>query len=415
VGPIALFDKSFLQSLSIDESIWFDHHFTANVCPMFYVETLADLKKSTIPDRTQAQEVRIIADKFPEMSGSPCAHHQTLCLANLMGEPIPMEGQIPLAGGRFVKAEGRTAAIYDLPPETEAFARWQRGEFLEVEHSFAERWRLAVSTLDLEKVAKQFRAIGVDGKTCNTLSDAKKIADEFVAGREKPFDRMLLASLFFSVPEEMRSPLLERWSIAGYPPLAEYAPYAAHVLTVEVFFQLALAARLIASERPSNRLDISYLFYLPFCMLFVSSDRLHRKCAPLFLKGNQEFVWGPDLKESLRGLNSHYAELPEEVKEKGVVAFADKPPDSESLVAKLWDRYCPGWKRTRDTEVRMNAPTDKAVLEEYRKIVEAPSAAPEEVNLASMDVDAFSVRRLVRIRKGNWRLLPKDLEVYDEI
>jgi hypothetical protein len=41
----ALFDKSFLQSLSVDESVWFDRHFAPVVCPVFYAETLADLAK----------------------------------------------------------------------------------------------------------------------------------------------------------------------------------------------------------------------------------------------------------------------------------------------------------------------------------------------------------------------------------
>lgn len=46
IGPIFLFDKSFLQSLSVDESVWFNNFFICNVCPIFYCETLADLGKS---------------------------------------------------------------------------------------------------------------------------------------------------------------------------------------------------------------------------------------------------------------------------------------------------------------------------------------------------------------------------------
>lgn len=30
MGPIVLFDKSFLQALSVDEAVWFDHFFLAN-------------------------------------------------------------------------------------------------------------------------------------------------------------------------------------------------------------------------------------------------------------------------------------------------------------------------------------------------------------------------------------------------
>ena len=95
MGPITLFDKSFLQSLSVDESVWFDHFFLTNVCPLFFVENLADLGKLTAKGRTAEQEVRKIADKFPEMRGSPCAFHTDLCAAKLLGYEIPMTGQIP--------------------------------------------------------------------------------------------------------------------------------------------------------------------------------------------------------------------------------------------------------------------------------------------------------------------------------
>jgi len=71
--PLALFDKSFLQSLSLDESVWFDHFFHAIVCPLFYVETLADLDKPVKEGKTPQGEVRIIAEKFPEAHGDTIA------------------------------------------------------------------------------------------------------------------------------------------------------------------------------------------------------------------------------------------------------------------------------------------------------------------------------------------------------
>ena len=66
MGPTILFDKSFLQSLSLDEAVIFDHFFIALICPMFYVETLADLGKSVRPGRTPEDEVRIIAGSAPK-------------------------------------------------------------------------------------------------------------------------------------------------------------------------------------------------------------------------------------------------------------------------------------------------------------------------------------------------------------
>lgn len=76
MGPTVLFDKSFLQSLSLDESVWFDHFFLSVVSPIFYVETLADLAKKDSARRAE-DEVRIIASKFPELGGTPCAHRLT--------------------------------------------------------------------------------------------------------------------------------------------------------------------------------------------------------------------------------------------------------------------------------------------------------------------------------------------------
>ena len=110
MGPVTLFDKSFLQSLSVDESVMFDHFFLVNLCPIFYNETLADLDKNVRKGRTPEQEVGIIADKFPEMHGMPCAYHRHLCFGELLGYPIPMTGQIPLAGGRRVE---KNAVAFD--------------------------------------------------------------------------------------------------------------------------------------------------------------------------------------------------------------------------------------------------------------------------------------------------------------
>ncbi|MBA2350475.1 MAG: hypothetical protein H0V78_01420 [Burkholderiales bacterium] len=147
MGPITLFDKSFLQSLSVDESLWFDHFSIPNICPLFYVETLADLEKSVREGRTQEQEVGIIAEKTPVMHGAPCADHVQMCIGDLLGHRVPMTGQIPVAGGRLVKSGGKSGIVFNESPEAEAFSRWQRGQFLDIERKFARVWREALTQL----------------------------------------------------------------------------------------------------------------------------------------------------------------------------------------------------------------------------------------------------------------------------
>lgn len=48
MAPTALFDKSFLQALNVDEAVLLDAFFLPVICPMFYVETLADLSKKPL-------------------------------------------------------------------------------------------------------------------------------------------------------------------------------------------------------------------------------------------------------------------------------------------------------------------------------------------------------------------------------
>lgn len=411
MGPITLFDKSFLQSLSLDESVWFDHFFSPVVCPLFYVETLADLDKPVRSGRTPEQEVGIIADKFPEMHGTPNVQHVTACTGELFGHRVPMRGQILLTEGRPVKAGGQTGIVVEETSESKAFSRWQRREFADIERDQAKGWREMVTNLDLNEMGVRFRKLGIDGKTCKTLGQAKEFAEQIVSSTDKPFDRMQLALLFLNIDPYYYRDILKRWSTTNYQPLNRYAPYVAYVYTVELFFQIALAANLISSERPSNRVDIGYLFYLPFSMAFVSNDKLHQKCAPLFLRNNQQFFWGPELKECLREINEHYGQLSDEEKEKGVMSFASDPPkEGDFLITKIWDSYFPSWKERKEVDLTDKNIKHDELLAHLKKFQDAPTLSKDEVDFEYSDVDSISLKRMVKKRKGSWFQVPKDLE-----
>ena len=173
-----------------------------------------------------------------------------------------MTGQVPLTGGRFVKSEGKVGVVYEESHEAKALSRWNAGKFLDVERLFAQDWRAMLIALDLGEVAKSFKSVGNDGKTCKSLEEARAIAQSLVSGRDKPFDRMKLALTFLGARPEVHRPILERWSIAGYPPISTYAPYAAYVVSVDVFFQVALAAGLIS--QPPTRIGLTLRIFSIF-------------------------------------------------------------------------------------------------------------------------------------------------------
>jgi hypothetical protein len=401
MGPITLFDKSFLQSISLDEAVWFDRFFLSVVCPIFFVETLADLAKEPSKHGPAETVVKHIAQKFPEMGGSPCAFHADIAINDLLGFHVPMDGRVPRAGGRPVKS----GTVYDPTPEDLAFSRWQKSEFHDVEKIAAATWRKSLAELDLGKVASELRSVGVDGKSCKSLEQARSIAQSVVSNTTNVLAVLSLASEFLHVPQQLHSPIIETWKREGRRALNVFAPYAAHVVAVEVFFQMALAANLIATNRPSNRTDIAYLFYLPFSMLFVSSDNLHRRTVPLFMRQNQEFVWGIDLKSGLNTVNAHFLGLPEHVREKGIMSFASVPPEGNA-VADLWNRHMRRNIRD-DPKFERHPENDAELLKRLKDFRKQPTLEPGHASEPKEDM--ISIARSVRRKRGNWWQVPKDL------
>ena len=99
MAPILIFDKSTLESLSVDEAVWLDTHYLPNITPLFLVETLADLEKEVRAGRRPEDVVGRLADKTPPRA-RPNAYHAGLCIANLLGSPVDMDGRIFITGGR---------------------------------------------------------------------------------------------------------------------------------------------------------------------------------------------------------------------------------------------------------------------------------------------------------------------------
>jgi len=409
MGPIALFDKSFLEGLNVDEAVLFDFFFYPVTCPIFYVETLADLDKPANRGRTAEEVVGSIAFKTPQMHGGPNVYHRTLVLENLMGREIPMTGQIMVAGGIPVQVNGETGVVFRKMPEAEAFSRWQQGEFEEIERAFATQWRQELRTLSLHDVAAQAKHYGLDLNSCRTIEEAQELAD-LVISSLPPKLQVMFAIDKFHVPAELREPVLQIWQAAGEPILAEFAPYAHFVLRTQVFFEVALATGKISADRPSNLNDIAYLFYLPFCMVFLSTDRLHRTCAPLFMRPDQQFLWGEDVKADLQANHVALMELPEAERNRGLLSMSPRPQEG-GLIASV---YKTQFKVPRETPSRPFPRSDgvdrelAAKLRSFNEAATHQSGAPQSFN--PNDAQSMTIERYVHKRRGSWFQVPHDTQ-----
>ena len=416
LGPITIFDKSALQALSLDEAVWFDNFYLANITPLFFVETLADLEKIDAKRRAPEQVVGNLAAKTP-VGGVPNVHHGSLCAAEMLGHGFKMGlGRPVVAGGQPVATSLQRGIMLQPAPEAEALERWQRAEFLETERFFARKWRRALSDIDLQAIYERYRP--APGARLPDLSAAKEIAEQMVRQDGRRFATLKLAMDSIAAPAALRRAIIARWKTLGGPALPDFAPFTAHVMTVDLFFNLAIGSDLIGRERASNKVDLAYLYYLPFCMVFVSNDRLHERCVPYFLTEHkaivdrheltvrQEFVSGRDLKTDLAKLDAHYSALPAAVRDRGVMAFAkDPPPDTDFLVTRLWDRFLPKWRENPTLEP-LSPEMHSKMLEAVKEMERAQPLTAEAAGDLDADTAGFIMRRMrVPPRRGKWRIV----------
>ena len=417
-GPILIFDKSTLQALNPDEAQWLDNFFMSNITPLFYIETLADLEKEVRKGKTPEQVVGEIAYKSPDMQAHPNLHHLTLVWGELTGKgAIRMVGFPIEGGGQFVTLEGATGVIYRQSPEAEAFHRWQQGDFLELERGMAKKWRRELASIDLAAMASSFKGIYEQAGRPHELTEIKLLAESVIDGPDQ--ETVLRLGLELTIGYgERGDEILARWNAAGRPSIRTYAPYLTHILTVDLLFYLAMAASQIGSQRSSNKADMAYLYYLPFCMVFTSRDNLLVRTAPLFLRADQSFVHGDDLKADLKKLDLHYDALPEEEKKRGVYSFAAYPPDDDSyLVTQLWKKHMtppsisqqpPSQFEGKTVYVPPAGSDPNEIIQALDDFEKNAVPLPPETPVAMDEAAIVQYTRFIRPKKGKWVRVPQD-------
>jgi hypothetical protein len=407
-GPILIFDKSALQALSVDEANWLDNFFMTNITPLFFAETLADLEKEIRDGRSPEQVVGNLALKTPDMSATACAHHWKIMSGVLAGREMPMDGRIPRDFGQVVNLDGKAGIFYAKGQEEEALERWYQGEFLDVERQIAKQWRRGLSAVNYDELYPFFEKWFHIGKP-KTEAEVKRLAEAYIDGSPTAAS-LVFGMTMLGVIDEAQTIVMKRWAEAGQPSIGTFAPYFRHIYLVDLFFNLAIAADIISRERPSNKIDLAYLYYLPFCQIFTSRDKLHRRTVPLFLRDEQSFVDGAELKADLAKLDAHYSALPDEVKISGFHKFATHPPfDDSLLVTRLWDKHLPGWREIAANAKPPDQSEHKKLIAELNRIEEAAKISDPHAEIAIEDTQFMQIIRTPRRVKGKWVRYPPNI------
>ncbi|MDD3303115.1 MAG: hypothetical protein PHN31_06180 [Candidatus Gracilibacteria bacterium] len=416
MGPTLIFDKSTLESLNPNESLWLDHFYLCNITPMFYVETLADLEKNVRHGRTPESVVGNIANKTPE-DGVLNVHYLQLLYHELEGNNIIMDGRSHPSGSQKVELGDRKGVIIRDSKEEEAFKRWHKGEFLEVERLIAKKWRREIVYINKNDTECKDIAEAIFGKfrKPDNLEDIKKEVDNLlnIPGNES-FLKFCFSLL--NIPSKLSDISLKNWKMGGQKSIREFIPYFSYIVSVELFFYIANAFNLLSMlpHKETQKIDLAYLYYLPFCNIFTSNDKFHIHIVPLFLEDNQTFISGEDLKADLSNINLYYSLFPEEVKNTGITTFALFPPtNKEFILTTMWDKYMSD--KWRDMEKGHNIGNMNSNFSENKELLkninqfEKEAKPCQNINNNQEDLNEILVVRKIRASRGDWQRFSQDV------
>lgn len=373
MGPQIILDKSAFQSLSRDESLRLSFYYFKVITPILFMEVLADLKKYSSDLQPSLDEVRKLAGKFWGGDEVINEHAEILIAQNLMGAKFEMDGRAVLRQPQYFRGpDGKLGAFYDEEPERKALRQWQEGRLDEFQLALAERWRSAVQEIDLEDTHRRVRSLmGGEISECD-LPKILEIATFFCEARGRTFQGLKAMLVVLKIPPKHHQAVISRWKEVGKPSLRDFAPYAWHCFRVNVFFVIALGAGKVKPRR-TNRIDMQYLYYLPFCKVFSSKDRFHEDVVTLFLRADQDFVHADKLKDDLAAIDEFWRSVDAGTTKDAEWNYRHFPPPLEgSITCKLWDKHAPGWRdRAKEPEVEITPERNEAIMKRLKPMLDA--------------------------------------------
>ncbi len=278
-----------------------------------------------------------------------------------------MRGRPILIGGQeFVAEDGRRGLFFDEQPPIKSLRKWRDGIFSDEDWEHAQAWRDDLSKVDLDRVRKDLAWSRAHTKNIKTDADVLAMVDLSLSDHSQSFETLNIVMGLLMVPSVMHARVIEKWERAGSPMVGIYAPYATYVARIDMFFYSALARGLLSTNKPSDRVDLTYLYYLPFAKVFASSDKFHKRLAPLFLSGGT-FIEGDDLKADLVAIRNFHEALPEDRKRMNL-----PPLEGDFLVSRLYDKYRPGWREyAKEQPIEITPERNEQILKRLRPMLEA--------------------------------------------
>ena len=334
--PTIIIDKSTLEALSNIESGYLGRYYDTVSTHVLLSEIGADLKKEFDDGRNPEEVVSILSNRMHGLHRFNTEWY-TLLRLSLLGHKIPIDSMAPVElSGMETYTPGVGRGIYfDEQEERKTLSAWANGEFSESDYEMAKQWRLEIKKIDLtswhQDLSNQLRSLRAE-----SLEDIPTIIEDFLSNPEylSQFNFLKILVKLAKVSEENSTAIFNHWNKCNMPSMQDFSQYGYYCLKVYLTFWWALFSGLVGT-RATNCIDLHYLLELPFCRIFSSNDKFHKKLAPLLITHQQKFIEGWDLKSDLKRIAEYIDTLSEEdTTESFSVPY---PPDwDDSFTSQIW-------------------------------------------------------------------------------
>lgn len=323
-----IIDKSAFQSLSSEEIIIFNKYYLHNITPILISEILGDLSKEThIKFKNNNEKVKNFAKRLFFGSSFINSNHAELIKSSITGN-IEMDGRPIVDIHNQYSGNGLSGGLIEYSYLHARIDKWKLGIFNQNDFDISNKWRKNISEIDnsslLEFFEQNFQI------KISTIEEIFKEAQTILTPKYSKFNTVVSHLFkFHQIPSDFF------YRVTNINSLKHEFPYLYFIFQVDILFALGLKNEIFKSSRKTDLLDLIYIYYLPFCKIFVSDDYFHKKLVPLLLREDQKFIVGTNFKEDLKKIKLHFQESGLKPKD-----YPSAPPKiCNSLSHELWDHY----------------------------------------------------------------------------
>lgn len=331
MGPTLLLDKSAFQALTSSEMHKLTIYFQWNRVDILIVEIISDFLKKT-KTASSRNEASILADKVSVTDSSQNVNYITLCLGNLCGTNVEMDGRTIVAPTTLrTLDDGQVAALVDETAFCEMIYRWQRGEFRKQDIEFAKMWKGIKDNSKADDYVRLLTSNYIIFPKSTSIDELETVINNLLCNPEVQSVFLDMFLSYEGVDSAKKYFIRKRLEQCPYS-LPIVAPYAFYCLKVFALFLGAYKFDLLTEKKPDDQIDLEYLFYLPFCHVFSSNDRFHMALAPFLMRKDQFFLSGEKLKKGIQEIET----LTAHEETMNAKCFPIPPMPRESIFREVW-------------------------------------------------------------------------------